>query len=309
MKRSCDAGDWEEVRLPVSTMLYSQAGNGMLPVNTHPTTMDQEKAMTINTAWPVGDDSADDDEQDFHLSAASVRRSSLAMEEDQKTCRVVQSKLDKSLRLLKAESEKNRSELLGAAASRGLDGVLFPGGALTLLAPRLAVVDDDKQDGYSLLDAGMEELLRLEIVKEGPKVYVYELPERFRNGGKDPTCFTADCVFGGPPMMVQGVEIWSSNQFHMPRMVYYRFLTSSRRTRDINEAEVFLVPAYSSTPSPETKCADNDDLFQTLFQLNPALQDPAWATEKASRHLFVDARGWETCNYMSRGRRERRAFR
>ena len=24
---------------------------------------------------------------------------------------------------------------------------LFPGGALTLLAPRLAVVDDDKQDG------------------------------------------------------------------------------------------------------------------------------------------------------------------
>ncbi|CAE7382337.1 unnamed protein product [Symbiodinium necroappetens] len=122
MKRSCDAGDWEEVRLPVSTMLYSQA-------------------------WPVCDDSADDDEQDFHLSAASVRRSSLAMEEDQKTGRVVQSKLDKSLRLLKAESEKNRSELLGAAASRGLDGVLFPGGALTLLAPRLAVVDDDKQDG------------------------------------------------------------------------------------------------------------------------------------------------------------------
>eukprot|EP00439_Symbiodinium_sp_Y106_P043455 s2787_g5.t1 len=133
---------------------------------------------------------------------------------------------------------------------------------------------------------------------EGPTVYVYELPERFRNGGKEPTCFTADCVFGGPPMMVQGVEIWSSNQFHMPRMVYYRFLTSPRRTRDINEAEVFLVPAYSSTPSPETKCADNDDLFQTLFQLNPALQDPAWAAEKASRHVFVDARGWETCNYL-----------
>ncbi|OLQ01730.1 Ankyrin-3 [Symbiodinium microadriaticum] len=153
----------------------------------------------------------------------------------------------------------------------------------------------------SLLPERAPDLPKLQTVAdghEGPKVYVYELPERFRNGGKDPTCFTADCVFGGPPMMVQGVEIWSSNQFHMPRMVYYRFLTSSRRTRDINEAEVFLVPAYSSTPSPETKCADNDDLFQTLFQLNPALQDPAWATEKASRHLFVDARGWETCNYM-----------
>ena len=38
------------------------------------------KASERDEAWPVCDDSADDDEQDFHLSAASVRRSSLAME-------------------------------------------------------------------------------------------------------------------------------------------------------------------------------------------------------------------------------------
>ncbi|CAE7221099.1 GT11 [Symbiodinium natans] len=133
---------------------------------------------------------------------------------------------------------------------------------------------------------------------EGPKVYVYELPERFRNGGKDSACFTVDCVFGGPPMVVQGVEIWASNQFHMPRMLYYRFMNSPRRTKDINEADVFFVPAYSFKPSEETPCADGGDLFNTLFQLNPSLQDPAWGTEKASRHLFADARGWETCNYM-----------
>ena len=117
--------------MPVSTMLYSQA-------------------------WPICDDSVDEDEQEFHLCAACIRRA----------CRIVQSKLEKSLRLLKAPgaravtercdsgdspqpsaSSASREELLEAAAARGLDGVLFPAGALALLAPRLAVVDDDKQEG------------------------------------------------------------------------------------------------------------------------------------------------------------------
>ena len=138
MKRGCgNSGAWEEVRLPVSTMLYSQA-------------------------WPICDDSVDEDEQEFHLCAACIRRSSQEME-DRPASRIVQSKLEKSLRLLKApgaavthrceRSESgstpsaSREELLEAAAARGLDGVLFPGGALALLAPRLAVVDDDKQEG------------------------------------------------------------------------------------------------------------------------------------------------------------------
>ena len=144
MKRSCgNSGTWEEVRLPVSTMLYSPA-------------------------WPICDDSVDEDEQEFHLCAACIRRASPEME-DRRACRIVQSKLEKSLRLLKAPgaravthrcercdsgdspqpsaSSASREELLEAAAARGLDGVLFPAGALALLAPRLAVVDDDKQEG------------------------------------------------------------------------------------------------------------------------------------------------------------------
>ena len=147
-----------------------------------------------------------------------------------------------------------------------------------------------------------EELLEVNVdiqpVAPGPLLYVYELPERFRNGGKDPDCWTEDCIFGGPPEIVHGIEIWSSSQFHMPRHVYHRFLKSSRRTRNVEEAEVFLIPAYSFKPDKETQCADNQDLFDTLYQLNPLLKQKSWATEKGPRHLFVDARGWETCNYV-----------
>ena len=46
----------------------------------------------------------------------------------------------------------------------------------------------------------------------GPKVYLYDLPPRFQNWGHGPECWSADCVFGGPPVKVQGVEIWGSSQ-------------------------------------------------------------------------------------------------
>lgn len=46
----------------------------------------------------------------------------------------------------------------------------------------------------------------------GPRVYVYDLPSRFRNAGQRDTAWTPDAVFGGPPELVQGVEIWASAQ-------------------------------------------------------------------------------------------------
>ncbi|CAJ1377549.1 unnamed protein product [Effrenium voratum] len=137
--------------------------------------------------------------------------------------------------------------------------------------------------------------LRAEV---GPKLYVYELPERFRNWGEDARCWTADCVFGGPPVNVHGVDIWASNQFHMPRMIYYRFLRSPQLTKNLEEAEVFLIPAYSFRATDELPCANSSDLFYTLTRLNPRLKDPKWVAKKGPRHLLMDARGWETCNYM-----------
>ena len=74
----------------------------------------------------------------------------------------------------------------------------------------------------------------------GPKVYVYQLPGRFRNWGQETIrrarfkqvfrsvklwCFFSssdmqetscgwepDCIFGGPPVRVHGVDIWASSQ-------------------------------------------------------------------------------------------------
>lgn len=133
----------------------------------------------------------------------------------------------------------------------------------------------------------------------GPKVYVYQLPGRFRNWGQETSCgWEPDCIFGGPPVRVHGVDIWASSQFHMPLMLYYRFLHYPWLTRNVDDADVFIIPAYNLRPSPELPCANNSDLFETLYQLNPKLKDDAWAASKAPRHLLMDARGWETCRYM-----------
>eukprot|EP00440_Ansanella_granifera_P045724 gb/GFBE01049531.1/.p1 GENE.gb/GFBE01049531.1/~~gb/GFBE01049531.1/.p1 ORF type:complete len:696 (+),score=118.26 gb/GFBE01049531.1/:1-2088(+) len=131
-----------------------------------------------------------------------------------------------------------------------------------------------------------------------PKVYVYELPDKFRNYGRTPDCKSVDCVFGGPPESVLGVDIWSSNQFHMPLLLHWRFENSPRRTLDIDEADVFVVPAYNFKLEKETPCATPEEVKKALIELNPRLKNRQWAKAKASRHLLMDARGWETCNYM-----------
>lgn len=62
-------------------------------------------------------------------------------------------------------------------------------------------------------------------------------------------------------------------RFHMPLMLYYRFLHSTHLTQNVDEADVFLIPAYNFRPSPDLPCANNSDLFETLFELNPKLKD------------------------------------
>lgn len=59
----------------------------------------------------------------------------------------------------------------------------------------------------------------------------------------------------------------------MPLMLYYRFLHSTHLTSNVDEADVFLIPAYNFRPSPDLPCANNSDLFETLFELNPKLKD------------------------------------
>ena len=59
----------------------------------------------------------------------------------------------------------------------------------------------------------------------------------------------------------------------MPLMLHYRFLTSPQRTEDVNEAEVFLIPAYNFRPDPQAPCANKSDLVDTLVMLNPKLKE------------------------------------
>lgn len=58
-------------------------------------------------------------------------------------------------------------------------------------------------------------------------------------------------------------------------MLYYRFRHYPQLTRDVDEADVFIIPAYRFFPLKETPCANNSDFMNTLFQLNPKLKDPA----------------------------------
>ena len=65
----------------------------------------------------------------------------------------------------------------------------------------------------------------------------------------------------------------TSPRFHMPLMLYHRFLHYPWLTRNVDDADVFIIPAYNLRPSPELPCANNSDLFETLYRLNPKLKD------------------------------------
>eukprot|EP00931_Biecheleriopsis_adriatica_P116039 TRINITY_DN91756_c0_g1_i1.p1 TRINITY_DN91756_c0_g1~~TRINITY_DN91756_c0_g1_i1.p1 ORF type:complete len:165 (+),score=43.97 TRINITY_DN91756_c0_g1_i1:26-520(+) len=123
----------EEIRLPASTMLYSQA-------------------FPDADALPVGP-------HDFHLCHACAARSE---------SRIAQCKLQKASRVLASVSADGkadacgcnamgepdwslRQELLEEAEARGLDGVLLTGRCLVLLQPaeQAFLIDDDKREGLA----------------------------------------------------------------------------------------------------------------------------------------------------------------
>jgi hypothetical protein len=106
-----------------------------------------------------------------------------------------------------------------------------------------------------------------ELNVAGPRVYVYNLPDHFRdNGTRD--CSQTDSAFGGPPFDVGGYPIWHSGQFELGWMIYNRLLRSPRRAKTVAEADLFFIPAWSRNDLP---CADGEEMWAALKAENPAL--------------------------------------
>ena len=151
-------------------------------------------------------------------------------------------------------------------------------------------------------------LIQSRVQQKKPKVYVYELPSRFQNQSKAfppwhdssnqlrPEQWTSDLVFEGPPDNVEGYPVWTHDGNRVPIMLHYRLLKSHQRTLDVDEADVFFIPAYQFQ-YPRVNCNGKDDLIHTLIKLNPKLKDQAWVREKGPRHLLASGR-MEFCDYM-----------
>ena len=153
-------------------------------------------------------------------------------------------------------------------------------------------------------------LIQSRVQQKKPKVYVYELPSRFGNGSlpfpvwhdfankQRPEQWTDDVVFEGPPSDVEGYPVWGHDGTRIPIMLQYRIVKSHQRTFDVDEADVFFIPAYQfKYPKPIEKCAETKDLVETLIKLNPKLKDQAWVREKGPRHLLAGG-SMNMCDYM-----------
>ena len=152
-------------------------------------------------------------------------------------------------------------------------------------------------------------LIQSRVQQKKPKLYVYELPSRFFNWSKpfpfwhdfaneqQPEKWTSDVVFEGPPSDVEGYPVWGHDGTRIPIMLLYRIVNSPQRTFDVDEADVFFIPAYQMKYPNRVKCNDKDDLVQTLKKLNPKLNDPAWVREKGPRHLLASG-NIKFCDYM-----------
>mmetsp|Transcript_35621 Transcript_35621/g.57290 ORF Transcript_35621/g.57290 Transcript_35621/m.57290 type:complete len:138 (-) Transcript_35621:173-586(-) len=121
MKRPLSNGAeaWEEVRLPISAMLYSEA--------------------------LLGGDAI----QEFYISPNCIYS---ACKMQDRHPRVAQYKLLKALRLIQVGLPSARwtsHDLLSMAEARGVDGVLCDSVVLLLAPDSLAVVDDDKREGLT----------------------------------------------------------------------------------------------------------------------------------------------------------------
>ena len=126
----------------------------------------------------------------------------------------------------------------------------------------------------------------------GARVFVYDLPPEFRDKAHY-DCPTRDCAYGGPPKLVRGVEQWGSGQYNLPWMLFDRVKTSPARTMDVNEADLFFVPAWARS---KRDCVPPARLWAALAAQNPRLLTEG--RRIAVRHLLIDLHNTLVCPFM-----------
>ena len=125
-----------------------------------------------------------------------------------------------------------------------------------------------------------------------PRVFVYDLPREFRDKGLY-DCPTRDCAYGGPPKLIRDIEQWSSGQYNLPWMLWDRVKTSPSRTTNVNEADIFFVPAWARS---KRDCIPPARLWEALTAQNPRLLTEG--RKLAVRHLLVDLHNTLVCSFM-----------
>jgi hypothetical protein len=103
------------------------------------------------------------------------------------------------------------------------------------------------------------------------------------------------------PLFLTGVNInhaatlkaYQSGQFEFPMMIYHQLLHSPRCTDNIEEADLYFVPAFREHPS--IKCANMNEVVEEIEAQHPQL--PAAWDMLGPRHILVDARAAEHCAY------------
>ena len=126
----------------------------------------------------------------------------------------------------------------------------------------------------------------------GARVFVYDLPPEFRDKAHY-DCATRDCAYGGPPKLVRNVEQWDSGQYNLPWMLFDRVKTSPSRTMNVNEADLFFVPAWARS---KRDCIPPARLWAALVAQNPRLLTEG--RNIAVRHLLVDLHNTLVCPFM-----------
>ena len=59
--------------------------------------------------------------------------------------------------------------------------------------------------------------------RQRPYIYIYPLAHHWRNAGYGADCvYDEECVFSGPPKLVEGLQTWENGQFDFPLMVWHR---------------------------------------------------------------------------------------
>jgi hypothetical protein len=126
----------------------------------------------------------------------------------------------------------------------------------------------------------------------GARIFVYDLPPEFRDKAHF-DCATRDCAYGGPPRLVRNVEQWSSGQYNLPWMLFDRIKTSPSRTMNVNEADLFFIPAWARS---KRDCIPPARLWAALAAQNPRLLTEG--RKIAVRHLLVDLHNTLVCSFM-----------